>query len=272
MASAYEESIPKIRREKDEQIKANPLHWFNLTGLFWLEEGGNPFGSDTQNKIQHPAFPSPFCGNFQLQNGLVHFQPAEGVTFTSNHADSLSRPLITDRDPEPDMLDVGSLTMKVIVRGGSLLIRMWDGKSPGKANFHGLSYYPAKEEYRVPAKYIRYETPKVATKAEIIGTETQVTLWGEVHFNLHGADCSIIAEKSGEQLLLHFADKTNAKTTYGGGRRIYIPIPEKDEFLLDLNLVENWPCAYTPYATCPVVPKENHLPIPIEAGELKYHE
>lgn len=272
MTSRYEESILKIRREKDEEIKTNPLHWLNLAGLFWLEEGSNSFGSDAKNKIQHSAFPSPFCGSFELQNGLVRFQPAEGLTFTSNHADSISRPLITDREPEPDMLEVGTLTMKVIVRGGSLLIRMWDRESPAKAQFHTLQYYPVKEEYRITAKYLHYETAKVVKKAEVIGTETQVTLLGEVHFNLHGADCSIVAEKSGDQLLLHFADKTNAKTTYGGGRRTYIPVPEKDEFLLDLNLVDNWPCAYTPYATCPIVPKENHLSIPIEAGELKYHE
>jgi hypothetical protein len=272
MASAYEESVLKIRRKKDEQIKANPLHWLNLAGLFWLEEGSNPFGSDASNKIAHPAFPHPFCGRFDLVNGQVLFRPAEGITFTSNHTDSTTRPLITDRNSEPDMLEVGSLTMKVIIRGGSLLIRMWDRESPAKAQFHGLQYYPVKEEYRVAAKYIRYETPKIVKKAEVIGTETQVTLLGEVHFNLHGMDCSIVAEKSGDQLLLHFADKTNAKTTYGGGRRIYIPIPEKDEFVLDLNLVDNWPCAYTPYATCPIVPQENRLPIPIEAGELKYHE
>lgn len=272
MPSEYEETILKNRREKDTQIKANPLHWLNLAGLFWLEEGSNPFGSDAQNKIQHPAFPSPFCGSFELQNGIVRFQPAEGVAFTSNHTDSTLRPLSTDRDPEPDMLEVGTLTMKVIVRGGSLLTRMWDRESPSKANFHGLSYYPVNEEYRVSAKYHRYETLKVAKKAEVIGTETLVTFLGEVHFNLHGVDCSIVAEKSGDNLLLHFADKTNAKTTYGGGRRIYIPAPEKDEFLLDLNHVDNWPCAYTRYATCPVVPRENHLSIPIEAGELKYHE
>lgn len=272
MTSAYEESILKIRSEKDEQIKANPLHWLNLAGLFWLEEGSNPFGSDASNKIAHSAFPHPFCGSFDLANGQVLFHPAEGIAFTSNHTDSTARPLITNSNAEPDIIEFGSLVMKVIVRGSYLLIRMWDRESPAKIQFHGLSYYPVKEEYRIAARYLRYETAKVVKKAEVIGTETQVILLGEVHFNLQGVDCSIVAEKSGDNLLLHFADKTNVKTTYGGGRRIYIPIPEKAEFVLDLNLVDNWPCAYTPYATCPIVPNENRLPIPIEAGELKYHE
>jgi uncharacterized protein len=272
MSLSYEESILQIRKAKDGQIKANPLHWLNLAGLFWLEEGDNPFGSDAANKISHPAFPHPFCGSFHLANGQVTFHPAVRVTFTSNHADSVSRPLITDHNPEPDMIEVGALTMKVIIRGGSRLIRMWDRESPAKAQFHSLQYYPVKEEYRVTAKYIRYETPKTVKKMEVIGTETQVTLLGEVHFDLHGTHCSLLAEKSGDELLLHFADKTNAKTTYGGGRRIYIAPPASENFTLDLNLVDNWPCAYTPYATCPITPTENRLSIPIEAGELNYHK
>ena len=272
MTTAYEESILQFRRQKDEKIKADPLHWMNLAGLFWLEEGENPIGSDINNKIAHPAFPHPYCGHFTLANGQVFFQPAQDVGFTSNHADPATRPIITDHNADPDIIHMGSLTMKVIIRGGSPLIRMWDRESLEKAKFKGLNYYPIKEEYLIPAKYIRYNPPKTVKKMEVIGTEVEAVYLGQVLFTLQGVECKLEAEKSGDNLLLHFADETNFTATYGGGRRIYIPPPEGDEFILDFNLVDNWPCAYTPYAACPIVPQENKLKVSIEAGELKYHK
>jgi uncharacterized protein len=272
MTNAYEESILQLRREKDEKIKADSLHWLNLAGLFWLEEGENPFGSDASNKIAHPAFPKSHCGSFTLTNGQVFFKPLPDLEFMSGYPNSTTRPLNTDKDSDTDLITIGSLAMKVIVRGGLPLIRMWDRESPEKAKFNALKYNPVDEAYRVTAKFIRYDPPKTVKKMEVIGTETEVVLLGQARFTLHGTDCALEAEKSGDKLLLHFADATNAKTTYGGGRRVYVPLPEGDEFILDFNLVDNWPCAYTPYATCPLVPQENRLPIPIEAGELKYHE
>lgn len=270
--TSYQETIQLARQQKDEAIKADSLHWMNLAGLFWLEEGENPFGSDENNKISHPSFPEPVCGSFTLVNGQVFFKPAQGIEFTSNSPDLITRPLISDHNAEPDIIQVGSLVMKIIIRGGAPLIRMWDREAPSKADFNGLKYYPVNEGYRVTARFIPYDPPRTIKKTEVIGTEVQAVLLGQVQFNLHGTDCVLQAEKSGEKLLLHFADGTNSKTTYGGGRRIYTPPPETGEFILDFNLTDNWPCAYTPYATCPLVPQENRLPISIEAGELKYHE
>jgi uncharacterized protein (DUF1684 family) len=37
--------------------------------------------------------------------------------------------------------------------------------------------------------------------------------------------------------------------------------------VLDFNKAENPPCAFTEFATCPLPPKENQLPVRIEAGE-----
>jgi uncharacterized protein (DUF1684 family) len=42
--------------------------------------------------------------------------------------------------------------------------------------------------------------------------------------------------------------------------------------VLDFNELYNPPCAYTPYATCPLPPDQNRLPIPLPAGEQKYME
>lgn len=272
MADSYEQTILKFRKQKDEKIKADNLHWINLAGLFWLEEGENSFGSDESNKIAHPAFPNAICGKFILTKHKVNFQPAKDVPFKSDIANPEGRNLFTDEDPTPDMIHVGSLTMKVIVRGDALLIRMWDRESPKKAEFTGLSYYPIKEDYKVLAKYVPFDKPKKIKKKEAIGNEVDAVFMGHIHFQFQGVDCAIEVEQSENDLLLYFTDKTSAKTTYGGGRRIYLTPPTTPNFVLDLNRTENWPCAYTDYATCPIVPQQNRLSIAIEAGELKYKE
>ncbi|HNZ97831.1 MAG TPA: DUF1684 domain-containing protein, partial [Thermoanaerobaculia bacterium] len=49
------------------------------------------------------------------------------------------------------------------------------------------------------------------------------------------------------------------------------PAPGPDGTLwLDFNRAYNPPCAFTPYATCPVPPRENRLPFRVEAGEKRY--
>ena len=107
---------------------------------------------------------------------------------------------------------------------------------------------------------------------EVIGTEIDSMFLGQAQFALNGVHYTLEAEQSGDELLFNFTDGTNKDTTYGGGRKFYLPIPKGDEIILDFNLTENWPCAYTAFATCPIPPKENHLPIKIEAGEMKYSE
>ncbi|WP_223884336.1 DUF1684 domain-containing protein [Micromonospora craniellae] len=43
--------------------------------------------------------------------------------------------------------------------------------------------------------------------------------------------------------------------------------PGTIEFTVDFNRATNLPCAYTDFATCPLPPPENRLPVAVEAGE-----
>ena len=40
--------------------------------------------------------------------------------------------------------------------------------------------------------------------------------------------------------------------------------------MLDFNRAYNPPCAFTPYATCPLPPAENRLDLLVAAGEKAY--
>ncbi|MFI6074405.1 DUF1684 domain-containing protein [Actinoplanes sp. NPDC051343] len=57
-------------------------------------------------------------------------------------------------------------------------------------------------------------------------------------------------------------------TTYAANRSLAIDPPAPDgSVVLDFNRATDLPCAYTEFATCPLRPSGNHLPIAVEAGE-----
>ena len=73
-----------------------------------------------------------------------------------------------------------------------------------------------------------------------------------------------------KELFFVFKDRTTGEETYGAGRFLYADPPSPDRVVLDFNRAFNPPCAFTPFATCPLPPKQNWLPIRIEAGEKAY--
>jgi uncharacterized protein (DUF1684 family) len=80
-----------------------------------------------------------------------------------------------------------------------------------------------------------------------------------------------LREKGQDKLFIIFADRTSGKETYGAGRYLYAPLPDKDgRVVLDFNRAENPACAFTTFATCPLPPAQNRLAIRVEAGEKRY--
>jgi uncharacterized protein len=47
-------------------------------------------------------------------------------------------------------------------------------------------------------------------------------------------------------------------------------MPKDGKVVIDFNKAYNPPCAFTPYATCPLAPPENRLGVAVRAGEKKY--
>ena len=76
--------------------------------------------------------------------------------------------------------------------------------------------------------------------------------------------------RSAEQLFFILRDQTSGKETYGAGRFLYADLPKAGKVVLDFNKAYNPPCAFTPYATCPLPPPQNWMPVRVEAGELTY--
>jgi len=268
--TGYLERILSLRDERNNRMKTNPLSWFALIGLFRLEEGENPFGADSTNKIILPEFIQERCGSFNLANGNISLIPLPNSNFMINAKSLEIRFLRNDRDEEPDKIEISSLTMMILRRGENYYLRVWDKDSEAVKNFTRLKFFPVKPEYQINARFILYDPPRTIKIMDAIGTDSESHLFGEAQFALDGSDCSLVAEEAGDELLLSFTDKTSSDTTYPGGRFLTAAKPKNDCVILDFNQALNWPCAYTAFATCPLPPNANHLPVRIEAGEMRY--
>ncbi len=73
-----------------------------------------------------------------------------------------------------------------------------------------------------------------------------------------------------KQYFVVFADRTSGKETYGAARFLYVDPPKNGKVIVDFNKAYNPPCAFTPFATCPLAPPENRLDLRVTAGEKKY--
>ncbi len=151
-----------------------------------------------------------------------------------------------------------------------------DSESPlteeQKRNFKGLNYFPANPNLSLELtldKNIPYVGKEVIIKTT--GGDEQVYLRaGKVKFNVEGNDVEAIVFEDPKpeqfQYYLLFRDKTTGKETYENGRMLQIP--QKDgKLIIDFNYAYNPYSSYNDNWGCPITPKENILPVKIEAGE-----
>ena len=121
------------------------------------------------------------------------------------------------------------------------------------------------------AKYEPYNPPKSISIPTILGTIDKDTSPGALAFEKNGNQYKLDVIAEGNQFFIIFADETSGKETYGAGRFLYTDLPDSNgNVTLDFNKAYNPPCAFTPYATCPLPPKQNYLKLSVTAGEKEY--
>jgi len=267
----YQDSIIRQRKAREEKMLASPLNWISLVGLFQLKEGENSIGNGSQFRIDLPALPAKAHAIFDVRKDGVYLSSA-GTTFSVNGLSPTDAPLRQDVEGDPDLVEAGSLAMRVISRNNRPYLRVWDREAPALTSHKGLHYFPIDAKYQITALYQPFETPRSLKVLDAIGGEHESRFPGQACFTINGMECTLIAEEEDDGLLFNFTDLTRADSTYPGGRYLLTEPPMKDMVLLDFNLARNWPCAYTAFATCPLPPAENHLKVRIEAGEMRYHD
>lgn len=256
-----------------------PYGWMSLIALDWLKAGVSTVGSAADNSIVLAGAPAHWVTLEQKDGKVRVIAAGASVAFQGRVLGAGDLPLVVGSGEE-DESALSSVTLKfwVIDRSGRRYLRVKDSQALALKQFHGLRWYAPNARYRVEARWVPDATPHVVQVPNKIGQVTSITVPGHVEFELNGTKQTMFpieAEKDG--LWFVFRDETYRHTTDGGGRFLTTDAPSNGldkpgTVVLDFNRAVNPPCAYSPYATCPLAPKEDRLPIAVLAGEKRYDE
>jgi uncharacterized protein (DUF1684 family) len=148
-----------------------------------------------------------------------------------------------------------------------------------RKKFQGLNYYPINLDYRVVAKFVKTVNPVLFKMKTTTARLPEYQKYGEVHFELDGEARVLEVYQSPEiiqsagledYLFIPFTDETNGIDTYEVGRYIDFRVPASEDVILDFNKSYNPYCSYGSAYSCPIPPEVNHLPLKVQAGEMKF--
>lgn len=267
--ATYIAEIEAWRVQRENALRS-PDSWFSLVGLFVLKDGYHLIGSAPESDILLPATAPAELGILEFRNNkatlnvitketvLIDGQPVQQAALEDNH-----------ERRQPTLVTIGPVTFFVHNFGDQYAIRVKDSTNPAIAAFTGNEWFPVKPEYRVQGHFTRHETPRSIPIKTIVDTNSKYKSVGTIEFDLHGHPLSLLATDYGapQQLSVILRDATSGKETYGPARFLTVDLAADDSVVLDFNKAVNPPCAFSVYATCPLPPRENILPVAIEAGE-----
>ena len=266
----WRQQLQAWRAQREHELAA-PDGWLTLVGLEWLKPGVNSFGTAADCAIKIRAQAPQHFGLLTVSGKTVQLlAPAGGfpADFQLDGKPAREGTLSAD-DAKPSTLAWHGLTMVVLPRGGRYALRIKDADSPTRTEFHGLHWYAPDPRFRVIAKWIPYPTPHVEKIPTIINTTLDMPAPGVAEFTLNGKSLRLEPVFEGgerDKLFFILRDLTSRTTTYEAARFLHTGLPsngvgQPGMLTLDFNELYNPPCAYTPYATCPLPPEQNRLPV-----------
>jgi len=257
----------RISRLKEE------TGWLNLVGLFWLKTGEHRFGSAKDNDIIFPSGPE-HIGSLFLKDSTVTINVLPGVSVLNNNQPVNEMILSDDHTEDPTILALGSLRWYIIKRIKGYAIRLRDLNAELLKTFRNINRFPVNVDWRIEAKFEKFDPPKKITIPDIVGTAEEENSPGAVVFTKDNQTYRIDAlDAGGNRIWFIFADATSGTETYGAGRFLYADKADSNGIvILDFNEAYNPPCVFTRFATCPLPPKDNYLKLRVTAGEKMWGE
>lgn len=262
-------------REQRKQELLRPDGWTSLVGLHWIEPGAHYIGSGNDSGIRLTAGPAKM-GMLVLKRDRIEFTPESGAALTLDGEPLKGRTdLRSDHEQAPSVIgfDEGKGKLTVIMRGDRYALRVKHADAPSRVQFAGLQYWNADPSWRISGKFVANPPGKTLPIVDIIGITTESPNPGAVEFVRAGKTYRIeaLAEDDSGALFLVFADRTSGHGSYPAGRFLDTAKPDaQGNVALDFNRAYSPPCAFTPFATCPLPPPENRVDLAIDAGEKAY--
>jgi len=154
-------------------------------------------------------------------------------------------------------------------------------KSKDLKVFNGLDFFPIDSSFVLMAQLSRtpnttYFEMKTTTervaKERVFGVLSFIINNQPFVLNVYQSEFASDSDADADYLFLPFLDDSNGETTYGGGRYIDLYIPNGDTLVVDFNKAYNPYCAYNDKYSCPIVPRENYLPLKVMAGVKRFED
>jgi uncharacterized protein (DUF1684 family) len=274
--SAQQTAQPDYAAERAGRAReiSRPYGWMSLVALKQLQPGITTVGAAKDNALVLDHAPAH----------LLQLEQKEGKTFLQAADPSLQLhgssvaigTLIPAEEQDDAALATGTLRLWVIKRGDKLYLRVKDSEAPALKQRHNLRWYAPTARYRVNARWVPDTPPHRLQVVNKLGQISESQVPGHVEFELDGKRLTLVPlEASKNSLWFVFRDQTSRTDTDQGGRFLTVRAPatglgQTGTVDLDFNEAVNPPCAYSPYATCPLASKENRISIAIPAGEKRY--
>ena len=268
----YVKGIEKWRSDEAADLKKE-TGWLTVAGLFWLKEGINTVGAGPDFDVRlTDNFKQGKFGEIDFKNGVATLKVEDGVESQGDGKGiSTTIQLVSDEKGKPTEIRTGSQTFYLIRREDRFGIRLKDSQSKARLGFKGQHWFPIDESYKVTGRFEAFPEPKEVMVPNVLGGKFKMKSPGALKFALKGKEYSLQpVEEDDGKLFIIFSDGSNRTETYKSGRFLYADKPVNGEAVLDFNKAENPPCAFTPFATCPLPPPGNSLDVEIKAGEKRY--
>jgi uncharacterized protein len=282
--SEWRQDLNTWRERRAKQIDA-PDGWLAVVDMEWLKNGINSIGTSADNQVQLHAQAPEHIGLLTLSGKTVQLLAPSGgfpADLTIDGKPAREGPLVAEGSM-PSKIAWHGLSLVVLDRGGRYALRVEDNDSPTRKDFKGLNWYAPDPQFSVEAAWTPYTPPHTAKLPTVIGSTLELPAPGVAEFTLNGQKLTLepVLETPGAKMLLFIvsdptgSDAPGKDTTYANGRYLHAPFPDHGldkpgKLILDFNRLENSACAYSTFASCPLPPEKNHLPVAIEAGEKRY--
>lgn len=262
------------RQQRYTELNA-PDGWNSLVGLHWLEHKAHYIGSGPGSGIRLAVGPDKL-GMVARDGNTVTFTPERGVPMTVEGEPVTGRiRFFSDRDATPTKIafDDGRGQLSLIHRGERFALRVKHADAATRTGFTGLTYWDGGPAWKVSARFVPHAAGKRLSIVDITGLTTEMPNAGALEFEKDGKPYRLEAlGEPGGELFVIFGDRTSGHGSYPAGRYLDLPAPDASgQMQIDFNHAYNPPCAFTPFATCPLTPPENRLDLRVEAGEKAYH-
>lgn len=240
---------------------AGPDSWLGVAGLFWLEPGRNRVGSGVDCVVRLPSG-AAYLGDLECTDDGVRWLPVTGEPVC----------LETDRHGKATVVDHENLAFFIVDREGRLAARVRDRDWARSRPFSGIDCFAYDPAWAIAADWQIIDPPLRMEVPNVSGELKEVEVGYKAVFELAGQRVELLPMSvSAQEIFFVFRDRSSGKETYGAGRFLKTEAAVDGRLHLDFNRAFNPPCAFTPFATCPLPPPENWLPFAVPAGEKKWH-